>query len=82
MYLTAICVIEDNEREIYFAYKGIKDNIKSAGFLQDLFDYMEDHIFATIIILIVIIMVLGMLINICRAERKGGRLPSVKVEIE
>ena len=82
LYLTAICVIEDNEREIYFAYKGIKDNIKNAGFLQDLLDYMKDHIFASIIILIVIIMILGMLINICRAERKGGRLPSVKVEIE
>ena len=82
LYLTAICVIEDNEREIYFAYKGIKDNIKNAGFLQDLFDYMEDHIFASIIIIIVIIMILAMLINICRAERKDGRVPSVKVEIE
>ena len=82
LYLTAICVIEDDEREIYFAYKGIKDHIENAGFLQDLLDYMEDHIFASIIILIIIIMILGMLINICRAERKGGRLPSVKVEIE
>ena len=82
LYLTAICVIEDNEREIYFAYKGIKKNIKNAGFFQDLFDYMKDHIFASIIILIIIIMIIGMLINICRAERKGGRLSSVKVEIE
>ena len=24
LYLTAICVVEDNEREIYFAYKGIQ----------------------------------------------------------
>ena len=82
LYLTAICVVEDNEREIYFAYKGILKNVKNAGFLQDLLDYMEDHIFASIIILIVIIMILGMLINICRAERKGGRLSSVKVDVE
>ena len=82
LYLTAICVLEDNEREIYFAYKGIKKNIKNAGLFQDLLDYIKDHVLASIIILIVIIMILGMLINICRAERKGGRLSSVKVEIE
>ena len=82
LYLTAICVIEDNEREIYFGYKGIQKTIKNAGLLQDLFDYMEDHIFASIIIIIIIIMILGMLINICRAERKGGRLSSVKVDVE
>ena len=82
LYLTAICIVEDNEREIYFAYKGIKKNVKNAGFLQDLLDYIEDHIFASIIILIVIIMIFGMLINICRAERKSGRLSSVKVDVE
>ena len=82
LYLTAISIVEDNEREIYFAYKGIKKNVKNAGILQDLFDYMEDHIFASIIILIVIIIILGMLINICRAERKVGRLSSVKVDVE
>ena len=82
LYLTAICVVEDNEREIYFPYKGIKEHIENAGFLQDLLDYMKDHIFATLIILIIFIIILGMLINICRSERKKGRLPSVKVEIE
>ena len=82
LYLTAICVVEDNEREIYFAYKGIQKDIKNAGLLQDLLDYIEDHIFASIIILIVIIMILGMLINICRAERKGGRLSSGKIDVE
>ena len=82
LYLTAICVVEDNEREIYFAYKGIQKDVKNAGLLQDLLDYMKDHIFASIIILIVIIMILGMLINICRAERKGGRLSSVRVDVE
>ena len=82
LYLTAICIVEDNEREIYFGYKGIKKNVKNAGFLLDLLDYMKDHIFASVIILIVIIMILGMLINICRAERKGGRLGSDKIEIE
>ena len=82
LYLTAICILEDNEREIYFAYKGIQKDIKNAGKLQDLLDYMKDHIFASIIILIVIIMILGMLINICRAEKKGGRLSSVKVDVE
>ena len=82
LYLTAICVVEDNEREIYFAYKGILKNVENAGFLQDLLDYMEDHIFASIIILIVIIMIFGMLINICRAERKTGRLSSIRVDVE
>ena len=62
--------------------KEFKKDIKNAGLLQDLLDYMKDHIFASIIILIVIIMILGMLINICRAERKGGRLSSVKVDVE
>ena len=81
-YLTAICVLEDNEREIYFAYKGIQKDVKNAGFFQDILDYIKDHVFASIIILIVIIMILGMLINICRAERKGGRLASVKVDVE
>ena len=82
LYLTAICVVEDNEREIYFAYKGIQKDVKNAGLIQDLLDYIEDHVFASIIILIVILMILGMLINICRAERKGGRLSSVKVDVE
>ena len=82
LYLTAICIVEDNEREIYFAYKGIQKDVKNAGLLQDLLDYIEDHIFASIIILIIIIMILAMLINICRAERKGGRLSSVKVDVE
>ena len=82
LYLTAICVLEDDEREIYFAYKGIQKDVKNAGLLQDLLDYIEDHVFASIIILIVIIMILGMLINICRAEKKGGRLSSVKVDVE
>ena len=82
LYLTAICIVEDNEREIYFAYRGIKKNVKNAGILQDLLDYMGDHIFASVIILIVFIIILGMLINICRAERKGGRLSSVKVDVE
>ena len=43
---------------------------------------MKDHVFASIIILIVILIILGMIINICRAERKTGRLSSVKVDIE
>ena len=82
LYLTAICIVEDNEREIYFAYKGIKKNVKNAGFIQDLLDYIKDHVFASIIIFIIIILILGMLINICRSERKGGRLSSVKVDVE
>jgi hypothetical protein len=85
LYFTAICVLEDNEREIYFAYEGIRKEIDDKNFIDDILDYMKDHVFATIIILIVIIIILGMLINICRNERKVGRLgrlSSVKVDVE
>ena len=82
LYFTAICVLEDNEREIYFAYEGIRKEIDDKNFLDDLLDYMKDHVFATIIIFIVIFIILGILINICRNERKIGRLSSVKVDIE
>ena len=82
LYFTAICVLEDNEREIYFAYEGIRKEIDDNNFLDDLLDYMKDHVFATVIILIVILIILGMIINICRSERKSGRLSSVKVDVE
>ena len=82
LYFTAICVLEDNEREIYFAYEGIRRKIDDKNFLDDLLDYMKDHVLATVIILIVILLVLGMIINICRTERKVGRLSSVRVDVE
>ena len=82
LYFTAICILEDNEREIYFAYEGIRKEIDDKNFFDDILDYMKDHVFATIIILIVILIILGMLINICRNERKVGRLSSVKVDVE
>ena len=82
LYFTAICVLEDNEREIYFAYEGIRKEIDEKNFFDDLLDYMKDHVFATVIILIVLLIILGMLINICRTERKVGRLSSVKVDVE
>ena len=82
LYFTAICILEDNEREIYFAYEGIRKEIDYKNFFIELFDYMKDHIFATIIILIIILIILGILINICRTERKVGRLSSVKVDVE
>ena len=81
-YFTAICILEDNEREIYFAYDGIRKEIDDKHFYDDLLDYMKDHVFATVIILIVILIILGMIINICRSERKVGRLSSVRVDIE
>ena len=82
LYFIAICILEDNEREIYFAYEGIRKEIDDKNFFDELLDYMKDHVFATIIILIVILIILGMLINICRTERKVGRLSSVKVDVE
>ena len=82
LYFTAICVLEDNEREIYFAYEGIRKEIDDKNFFDDLLDYMKDHVLATVIILIVILIVLGMIINICRTERKVGRLSSVRVDVE
>ena len=82
LYFTAICVLEDNEREIYFAYEGIRKEIDDNNFFDDLLDYIKEHVFASVIILIVILIILGMIINICRNERKSGRLSSVKVDVE
>ena len=82
LYFTAICVLEDNEREFYFAYEGIRKEIEDKNFFDDIVDYMKDHVFATVIILIVILIILGMLINICRNERKVGRLSSIRVDVE
>ena len=81
-YFTAICVLEDNERELYFVYEGIRKELDDKNALDDLLDYIKDHVFASIIILIIILIILGMLINICRTERKVGRLSSVKVDVE
>ena len=82
LYFIAICILEDNEREFYFAYEGIRKEIDDKNLLDELLDYMKDHVLATVIILIVILIILGMLINICRNERKVGRLSSVKVDVE
>ena len=82
LYFTAICILEDNEREIYFAYDGIRKEIEDKNFFDDLLDYMKDHVFATIVILIIILIILAMIVNICRNERKVGKLSSVKVDVE
>ena len=77
-YFTAISVIEDNGREEYIAYEGKYFQLEGSDIIGGLLDYMRNHIFATILIIIILLFVLGALLNICRAERKARLRATVK----
>jgi len=77
-YFTAISVIEDNGREEYIAYEGKYFQLEGSDLIGGLLDYMRNHIFATILIIIILLFVLGALLNICRAERKARLRATVK----
>jgi uncharacterized membrane protein len=77
-YFTAISVIEDNGREEYIAYEGKYFKLEGSDIIGGLLDYMRNHIFATILIIIILLFVLGALLNICRAERKARLRATVK----
>ena len=77
-YFTAISVIEDNGREEYIAYEGKYFQLEGSDIIGGLLDYMRNHIFATILIIIILLFVLAALLNICRAERKARLRATVK----
>ena len=77
-YFTAISVIEDNGREEYIAYEGKYFQLEGSDIIGGLLDYMRNHIFATILIIIILLFVLGALLNIWRAERKARLRATVK----
>ena len=81
-YFTGVSVLKDNGREQFIGYPGKSYNVDSSSLFGELLDYMKNHVFASILIIIIILFILGIMVNICRAERKGGRISSVKVELD
>ena len=77
-YFTCVSVIEDNEREEYLGYKAVKLTLETSDTVGGLLDYMKNHVFATVLIIIIILFVLGMLVHECRNEKS----PQVSVNIE
>jgi len=85
-YFTCIAVIEDNEREEYLGFysnliiEGTKKEEEEGG---GLLDYMKNHVFATILIIIILLFFIGIMINVCRNERKSkgsGKNSAVNIE--
>jgi len=86
-YFTCIAVIEDNEREEYLGFysnliiEGTKKEEEEGG---GLLDYMKNHVFATILIIIILLFFIGIMINVCRNERKSkgsGKNGAVNIEV-
>ena len=69
-YFTCVSVIEDNEREEYLGYKSVKLTLETSDKVGGLLDYMKNHIFATVLMIIIILFVIGMMVNMCRNEKK------------
>ena len=69
-YFTCISIIEDNEREEYLGYKSVKLTLEKSDKVGGLLDYMKNHIFATVLMIIIILFVIGMMVNMCRNEKK------------
>ena len=70
-------IIEDSEREEYIGHKlyDIKiEKAKEENPLGGLIDYIKNHIFASVVIGIVILVFIAIMVNICRSERRkaGG----------
>jgi len=69
-YFTCVSVIEDNEREEYLGYKAVRLTLETSDTVGGLLDYMKNHIFATVLMIIIILFVLGMMVNMCKNEKK------------
>jgi len=69
-YFTCVSIIEDNEREEYLGYKAVKLTLETSDKVGGLLDYMKNHVFATVLIIIIILFVLGILVHECRNEKK------------
>jgi len=68
-YFTCVSIIEDNEREEYLGYKAVKITLETSDTVGGLLDYMKNHVFATVLIIIIILFVLGMLVHECRNDK-------------
>ena len=76
-YFTCVTVVIDNEREEYFGYKAIQFFVEDTGYFGRLWNYIKNHIFSSILILIIIIFSLGMVIIVYRNEKKAEKLKKV-----
>jgi len=77
---TCVNIFLDNERIEYLGYKAETKEIEESS--SRLLDYMKNHIFATIIIFIIILFVCGMICNIIRIDRKPKRQTVEKIEVD
>jgi uncharacterized membrane protein len=77
-YFTCIAVIEDNEKEQFLALSGVTKTISNPNLLGGYLDYFDEHLLSCIIIIIILLFLIGMMVNICRAERK--HTTSIKIE--
>ena len=77
---TCVNIFLDNERIEYLGYKAETKEIEESS--SRLLDYMRNHIFATIIIFIIILFVCGMICNIIRIDRKPKRQTVEKIEVD
>ena len=79
-------VIEDNEREEYIGHQlstvKIESTNKEDSSENGIIDYIKNHVFATVVIIIVVILFIGIMINICRHERKSGKVEINVNEVE
>ena len=79
-------VIEDNEREEYIGHQLSTVKIESTNEEDSpengIIDYIKNHVFATVVIIIVVILFIGIMINICRHERKSGKVEINVNEVE
>ena len=74
---TFVClqIIQDSEREEYIGHKlyDIKiEKAKEENPLGGIIDYIKNHIFATVVIGIVILVFIAIMVNICRNEKRKG----------
>ena len=69
-YFTCTVVVEDNEREEYLAFAGVSKRVESSDFVEGIIDYSLHHLITAVAMAIITLLVLGIMINICRNERK------------
>ena len=79
-YFACTVVIEDNEKEEYLAFAGVPLRVGSSDYGEGLLDYILNHLLTAIIIGIIALLIIGMMINICRAERGNKGRTTVKLD--
>ena len=79
-YFACTVVIEDNEKEEYLAFAGVPLRVGSSDYGEGLLDYILNHLLTAVIIGIIALLIIGMMINICRAERGNKGRTTVKLD--